>query len=125
MFKGKSLIVELSGDKPYGYKYVCKKDEDEKGPRFHAKKKLSGEPKPRRVPGSLQRSPVEAVEALAYFEAGYLGALKDKKQYKPRRRGEVSCAAVCCSLSHLLLASCVRLARSEGTFREHAWHVPG
>eukprot|EP00966_Prymnesium_polylepis_P041270 957823-Prymnesium_polylepis.1 len=64
LFKGKSLIVELSGDNAYGYKYVCKKDEDEKGPRFHAKKKLSGEPKPRHVPGSLQRSPVEAAAAL-------------------------------------------------------------
>ena len=94
MFKGKSLIVELSGDNAYGYKFVCKKDEDADGPRYHAKKKLEGEPKPRHVPGSLQRSPLLAAAALAYFEAGYLGPLKTKKEYKPRRSGEVSCPAV-------------------------------
>ena len=98
MFKGKSLVVERSPDNSYGYKFVCKKDEDANCPRYHAKKKLAGEPKPRHVPGSLQRSPVEAAAALAYFEAGYLGALKDKKPYKTRRSGEVSCPAARFSL---------------------------
>ena len=47
LFKGKSLVVELSAENAYGYKFVCKKDEDENGERFYAKKKLDGEPKPR------------------------------------------------------------------------------
>jgi hypothetical protein len=42
---------------------------------------------------------VLAAAALAYFEAGYLGPLKKKRQYKPRRRGEVSrCPARLCCL---------------------------
>ena len=28
LFKGKSLVVELSAENAYGYKFVCKKDED-------------------------------------------------------------------------------------------------
>ena len=96
MFKGKSLVVELSAENAYGYKYVCKKDEDENGERFYAKKKLDGEPKQRTVPGSLQRSPALAAAALAYFEAGYMGPVKAAKQYKSRRSGEVSWPALLC-----------------------------
>jgi hypothetical protein len=29
LFKGKSLVVELSAENAYGYKFVCKKDEDD------------------------------------------------------------------------------------------------
>eukprot|EP00966_Prymnesium_polylepis_P183519 4253017-Prymnesium_polylepis.1 len=53
-FNGKALIVERSADNAYGYKFVCKKDEDSEGPRFYAKRKLEGEPKQRSVPGTVE-----------------------------------------------------------------------
>jgi hypothetical protein len=90
--KGKSLVVERSASNAYGYMYVCKKHQDG-GPRYDAKKKLDGEPKPRHVPGSLQRPPVLAAAALAYFEAGCMGALKAKKDYAERKTAEVSIPA--------------------------------
>jgi hypothetical protein len=107
-FKGKSLVVTKSSQSSTGYKNVIKLRTDELGPIYVAKFKVEGESGQRNCPKSYSRSPQEAAAALAYFEAGYLGAMPTKKDYAVRRTTQV-CARirfVLCVFSHLVLVAC-------------------
>ena len=105
-FKGKSLVVTKSSQSSTGYKNVIKLRTDELGPIYVAKFKVEGESGQRNCPKSYSRSPQEAAAALAYFEAGYLGAMPTKKDYAVRRTAQVR------GCPHPLCAVCILSPRA-------------
>ena len=105
-YRGKSLIVTKSSQSSTGYKNVIKLRTDKEGPIYVAKFKVEGETGQRNCPKSYSRSPQESAAALAYFEAGYLGAMPNKKEYAVHRTAQVCALAsafVLCVFSHLCL----------------------
>ena len=108
-FKGKSLVVVKSSQSSTGYKNVIKLRTDAQGPIYVAKFTVEGESGQRNCPKSYSRSPQESAAALAYFEAGYLGAMPTKKNYAARSTAQVSLCShppLCCAC-YLTCACCV------------------